>query len=83
MIDNFKQFMEVNPHYGYLIAAAGFAFYLLGLILNWEWTLEPGGGYFNEAFWIAKIGEKAVRIILGAFMVVGIISCVSLFFALN
>lgn len=34
MIENFNQFMEVNPHYGYLIAAAGFAFYLLGLILR-------------------------------------------------
>ena len=32
-MEKFNKFMEVYPHYGYLIATAGFAIYLLGLIL--------------------------------------------------
>ncbi|MBE7649224.1 hypothetical protein G1K75_12330 [Tenacibaculum finnmarkense] len=83
MIENFNQFMEVNPHYGYLIAAAGFAFYLLGLILDWDWTVEPGGGYFNVAFWIHKFGRKTVRITLGFFILLGLMSTLALFFYAN
>jgi len=79
----FLDFMEENPHYGYLIGVAGFGIYLLGLILNWKWTLEPGGGYFNVAYWIESIGEKAVRIILGIIMAIGMLSCLALFLYLN
>lgn len=76
---DFLNFMEENPHYGYLIGVIGFGIYLLGLILNWKWTLEPGGGYFNVAYWIESIGEKAVRIILGVVMAIGMASCLAIF----
>jgi len=80
MIDSFKQFMEVNPHYGYLIGVAGFTLILIGLILDWNWVLEPGGGFFNTQDWINTVGRKTVRIFLGAIMVLGIIACSWLFF---
>ena len=80
MIDSLKQFIEVNPHYGYLIAAAGFSLFLIGLILDWNWVVEPGGGYFNIAYWIKTFGRKTVRIFLGIIMVLGILCCLGLFF---
>jgi len=83
MINNFLKFMETNPHYGYLIATLGFGVYLLGLILNWKWTLEPGGGYFNVAYWVEAIGEKTVRIVLGIIMALGICSSLAMFIYYN
>lgn len=80
MIESLKQFIESNPHYGYLIAVAGFVFFLTGLILDWNWVLEPGGGFFNTQDWINTLGRKTVRIFLGIFMLLGIVICLWLFF---
>ncbi len=80
MIDSLTQFLESNPHYGYLIAVAGFALFLTGLILDWNWVLEPGGGFFNTQDWIDTMGRKTVRIFLGIFVLLGIITCLWLFF---
>lgn len=79
MIDKFLKFMEVNPHYGYLIAAIGFGVYLLGLILNWKWTLEAGGGYFNIAYWMEAFGEKTVRVVMAVVMAIAMLSCLAVF----
>ena len=78
-MDNFLDFMEKNPHYGYLIAASGFILYLIGLIMNWKWTLDAGGGFFNIAKWIETVGEKTVRVFLGAVMLVAATGCIAVF----
>ena len=72
--------MEINPHYGYLIVVAAFMLILIGLILDWNWVLEPGGGFFNTQDWINAVGRKTVRIFLSVFMVLGIITCLWLFY---
>ena len=83
MMEDITEFMSENPHYGYLIGAIGFGIYLLGLILDWNWTLEPGGGYFNVAYFSEKLGRTTVRIILGIIMSIGIMAILGLFFYSN
>ena len=83
MIHNFLKFIEKNHQYGYLLATLGFGTYLVGLILNWKWTLEPGGGSFNTMYWIEEVGEKTVRIILGIITAAGMFSCLALFIYYN
>jgi len=75
----FNSFMELYPHYGYLIATLGFALFLLGYIKNWNWVMEPGGGWMNIAYWENKIGNKAVRIVMGTVCSFGMLSTLSLF----
>lgn len=75
--------MALHPHYGYLIAAGGCTLFLIGLILDWDWVVEPGGGYFNIAYWIRVFGRKTVRIFLGICMTIGIICCIALFLYYN
>ncbi|WP_344927144.1 immunity 17 family protein [Aquimarina addita] len=83
MIENFKEFIVLHPHYGYLIAAAGCTLYLIGAILDWDWVVEPGGGYFNIAYWIRIFGRKTIRICIGVFTSIGIICCIALFLYYN
>ena len=83
MINSFQEFMEVNPHYGYLIAVAAFTLFLVGVILNWDWVVEPGGGYFNIEYWIRTFGRKTVRIFLELVMLLGIACCLGLFLYYN
>lgn len=78
-MEKINDFISANPYYGYLIAVAGFGLYLIGLILDWDWPLESGGGYYNIGFWIQKIGRKRVRIFLGVATTIGIIASLSLF----
>ena len=78
-MEQFTEFMDKNPHYGYLIVAGGFGFYLLGLIMNWKWTLEAGGGLFTIANWIETLGEKTVRVILGVVMLIAMVGCLAIF----
>ena len=79
IIDKFNSFMELYPHYGYLIATLGFSLFLLGYIKNWDWVMEPGGGWMNIAYWEEKLGNKVVRLIMGGISLIGIISTLSLF----
>jgi len=80
MFESIRSFVVQNPHYGYLIVAGIMSFYLLGLILNWRWTLEPGGGLINTATYIEWFGEKTVRIVFGLIVTVGIIACLVAFY---
>ena len=83
MIDAFKDFMAVNPHYGYLIATGAFVLFLIGLILDWDWVVEPGGGYFNVEYWIRTFGRKTIRIYLGISVLLGIACSMGLFLYYN
>ncbi|WP_459211631.1 immunity 17 family protein [Aquimarina rhabdastrellae] len=82
-MENISEFINTNPHYGYLIAVGGLGLYLIGLILDWDWPLEPGGGYFNVAYWCEKLGRKTVRILLGIMTTLGLIASLSLFWYYN
>ncbi|MDH7447616.1 Imm17 family immunity protein [Aquimarina sp. 2201CG14-23] len=79
IINKFNNFIELYPHYGALIAALGFGVFLLGYLKNWNWVMEPGGGWLNIAFWEEKLGNKTVRLLMGIVCLMGIISCVCLF----
>lgn len=83
MLDSFKELIKINPHYGYLIAVGVFLLFLIGFILDWDWVVEPGGGYFNVEYWIRTFGRKTVRIFLGIVMLLGIASCFGLFLYFN
>ena len=54
-------YLRDNPKYGLFVAMALVALYLLGLILNWKWTLLPGSFSDFTQMWIEIFGEKAVR----------------------
>jgi len=78
-MESFQEFMSANPHYGYLIGVVGLGIYLLGLIMDWNWAVEPGGGYFNVQYWIETFGRKTVRIVLGVFTLIGLAAFLALF----
>ena len=64
-MDSVKQIFELHPHYGYFVASILMAICVIGYILDWDLLVEPGGGYFNIAYWIEVFGRKTVRIFLG------------------
>lgn len=55
-------YLRDNPKYGLLVAMLLVGIYLLGLILNWKWTLLPGSSGDFTQMWIDMFGEKVVRI---------------------
>jgi hypothetical protein len=62
-----QEFMSQNPNFGYLFAAVGFGFILLGVIFNWDWVVMPDSGrrrWFHR-FMMENFGRKATRIWLG------------------
>ncbi|WP_103866698.1 Imm17 family immunity protein [Aquimarina sp. I32.4] len=75
-IDKFSNFIELYLQYGYLFASIGFSLFLLGYIKNWNWVMEPGGGWMNIVYWERKLENKTVRLIMG---VISLISTFSLF----
>ncbi|WP_158851325.1 immunity 17 family protein [Algibacter sp. L1A34] len=83
MVEEFTNFMALNPEYGYLFGAAAFLFIILGVILDWDWVLEPGGGYFNMAYFIEVFGRKRVRIVFGLLLFLVVLLFVYGFFSYN
>lgn len=82
-MEKIREILAAYPHYASLVVAGIMAFYLLGLILDWDWTLESGGGLFNLDFFIDSFGRNLVRLFLGFFMLLGIIGCLVLFWYYN
>lgn len=70
-------FLQAHPKYGLPVAILLAGIYLLGLIRNWKWTLQPGSTSDCTALWIELFGEKAVRIGKG---VVAVLLIVCLFY---
>ncbi|QXP78447.1 MULTISPECIES: immunity 17 family protein [Winogradskyella] len=83
MVEEFTNFMALNPEYGYLLGAAAFLFIIIGLILDWDWVLEPGGGYFNIAYYIDVFGRKRVRIVFGFISFLAVLLFIYGFFTYN
>ncbi|MRI01138.1 hypothetical protein GH721_11410 [Kriegella sp. EG-1] len=74
-LDIFNYFLESNPHYGFLICAFLFGFCLIGYIKNWNWVMEPGGGWINIAWWENNAGNKAVRWFMGVLCFIAMVVC--------
>lgn len=72
-MEQITDFVSANPQYGYLIVAGLFLIVLIGLLLDWDWVVEPGGGYFNIAYFIEMFGRKTVRLVMGSVMLICII----------
>ena len=83
MAEGFLDFMAANPEYGYLLGTGAFSLIIIGLILDWDWVVEPGGGYFNIAYAIATFGRKTVRIVYGIIMAIGLILSLYGFYSYN
>ena len=67
-------YLRDNPKYGLLVAMLLGILYLIGIILNWKWTLLPGSSGDLTQMWIEMFGEKAVRLGKGV-MVVLLLAC--------
>lgn len=67
-------YLRDNPKYGLLVAMLLGTLYLIGIILNWKWTLSPGSSGDLTQMWIEMFGEKAVRFGKGL-MVVLLLAC--------
>ena len=67
-------YLRDNPKYGLLVAMLLGILYLIGIILNWKWTLLPGSSGDRTQMWIEMFGEKAVRFSKGV-MVVLLLVC--------
>ncbi|MFB9056658.1 immunity 17 family protein [Mariniflexile ostreae] len=59
----FNNFISENPHYGWLIIAAGLGFLCVGYILRWKWVLNPEGRTRSVVLYEA-LGEETMRIIM-------------------
>ena len=82
-MEQISDFFSTNPEYGYLFGAGAFLFIIIGLILDWDWVVEPGGGYFNIAYFINMFGRKTIRIVYGLIMLLGVLSCLYGYFTYN
>lgn len=69
-------YLRDNPKYGLLVAMLLVILYLIGLILNWKWTLLPGSSSDFTQMWIEIFGEKAVRLGKGVIAVLSL-ACLS------
>ena len=67
-------YLRDNPKYGLLVAMLLGILYLIGIILNWKWTLLPSSSSDFTPMWIEIFGEKAVRLGKGV-MAVLLLAC--------
>ena len=63
-----------NPKYGLPVAMLLDILYLIGIILNWKWTLIPRSDSDHTQRWIEIYGEKTVRFGKGV-MAVLLLAC--------
>ncbi|MBJ2173297.1 immunity 17 family protein [Aureibaculum sp. A20] len=82
VINQFNNFISLNPHYSYLLVAAGFGIFFLGFLFRWNWVLNPQGNHrmvrFHEIF-----GEENVRKIMIVITAIVTIICLGQFFNSN
>ena len=68
-IDRHFEWIAENPRYGYLIVGGILLLWLIGVICGWKWTYSLSTWGWN---WVREtFGEKALRICVGALLVIG------------
>ncbi|AWG25831.1 immunity 17 family protein [Flavobacterium kingsejongi] len=82
IMNQFSQFLSQNPHYGYLIAAAGFAIFFLGYLLRWSWVINPEGST-RSVFIYEVLGKENMRKLMIVVMGIVVFICVGAFFLSN
>ena len=79
VFSSFSNFMSQNPHYGYLIAAAGFAIFFLGFLFRWNWIINPEGRT-RSVFIYEVLGRETMRKIMIVVTALVVLICIWLFF---
>lgn len=78
-IDRHFEWIAENPRYGYLIVGGILLLWLIGVICGWKWTYEPNRWGW---YWVRDtFGEKALRICVGALLVIALAGVACLYFA--
>lgn len=70
-----------NPKIGLLIVVGLLVFWLLGIILNWEWTYRRPGTWGGN-FFLNLFGPTAFRFWLGVIIVIAIAGALIYYFTL-
>lgn len=82
IINQFSQFLTQNPHYGYLLAAAGFTIFFLGYLFRWSWIINPEGST-RSVFIYEVLGKENMRKLMIVVMGIVIFLCIGAFFLSN
>ena len=81
-IDRLSERIAENPRYGYLIVGGMggiLLLWLIGVICGWKWTYSLSTWGWN---WVREtFGEKALRICVGALLVIALAGVACLYFA--
>ena len=78
-IDRLSERIAENPRYGYLIVGSILLLWLIGVICGWKWTYSLSTWGWN---WVREtFGEKALRICVGALLVIALAGVACLYFA--
>lgn len=78
-IDRLSERIAENPRYGYLIVGGILLLWLIGVICGWKWTYSLSTWGWN---WVREtFGEKALRICVGALLVIALAGVACLYFA--
>lgn len=72
----FTNFMAQNPHYGYLIAAAGFAIFFLGYLYRWKWVINPEGNTRSVLLY-EIVGKETMRKIMIVVTALVVLACLA------
>lgn len=80
--NQFSQFLTQNPHYGYLLAAAGFAIFFLGYLLRWNWVINPEGRT-RSVFIYEVLGKENMRKLMIVVTGIVVFLCIGAFFLSN
>ncbi|WP_316842615.1 Imm17 family immunity protein [Pedobacter gandavensis] len=82
IINQFSQFLTLNPHYGYLIAAVGFAIFFLGYLFRWNWVINPEGKT-RSVYVYEVLGAENMRKLMIVVTGIVVFICVGAFFLSN
>lgn len=73
-------FLQENPKYGLLVAAGLVVIYIVGLIADWRWVLDPSGASDMVNRWIEIFGRRTIRFWYGIGAVILLICLLYIFF---
>lgn len=74
-------YLRANPKCGLLLAILLVLFYGVGLLLNWDWTLQRSSSSDMVPMFIEIFGERAVRVFMGVLTIILLLSLIYLYFA--